>query len=214
MRSRTGSTPGAERPYHHGNLEAALIEAGLAILRRDGIEALTLRRVAAEAGVSHAAPAHHFGNLRALLSALAAIAFEALDARLTRAREEAGRDAGAIVRSVTAAYLDFALKEPGLFRLMFQAERLDWKDARLARASGRTYAALAAAASALSDEIGITDAAARVEIEQLVWSVSHGYAKLALDRLVPKKGGPRRVAVPDVAGLILSTHAALIRKTN
>ena len=204
MTRTANDTAGARtRPYHHGNLEAALIEAGLTILARDGFDGLTLRKVAAEAGVSHAAPAHYFGNLEGLLSALASVAFERLEARGAAAREKAGGDPAAHVRGHMAAYLAFAREETGLFRLMFAADKLDWRNERLACASRRAYQELELAAAALSDELGIKDASGRVEIEQLIWSVAHGYAKLALDKLVPKKGGPRRVAVPDLAGLLL-----------
>ena len=63
----------AERPYHHGNLRAALLEAAEAELEAMGIERFSLRAVAKRAGVSHAAPAHHFGDATGLLTALAAI---------------------------------------------------------------------------------------------------------------------------------------------
>src|SRR5262252_290185 len=60
------------QPYHHGNLRAALLEAAEAELEAQGIEAFSLRGVAKRAGVSHAAPAHHFGDANGLLTGLAA----------------------------------------------------------------------------------------------------------------------------------------------
>ncbi|MCG4958224.1 TetR family transcriptional regulator, partial [Alistipes finegoldii] len=63
------------RPYHHGDLAPALLEAAERVLKRDGVEKLTLRAVAREAGVSHTAPQHHFGDLTGLLSELAAIGY-------------------------------------------------------------------------------------------------------------------------------------------
>src|SRR5437667_7268702 len=68
------STSG-DAPYHHGALHDALLEAAERVLERDGLSGLTLRAVAREAGVSHAAPAHHFGDLTGLVSELAAIGF-------------------------------------------------------------------------------------------------------------------------------------------
>ena len=65
----------AETPYHHGDLHEALLQAAVQVLERDGLPGLTLRAVAREAGVSHAAPTHHFGDLTGLLSELAAIGF-------------------------------------------------------------------------------------------------------------------------------------------
>src|SRR5258708_30727748 len=81
-RARTAARPAARRsrstedtPYHHGALRDALLEAAERVLERDGLSGLTLRAVAREAGVSHAAPTHHFGDLTGLVSELAAIGF-------------------------------------------------------------------------------------------------------------------------------------------
>src|SRR5580693_8015630 len=71
--------------YHHGALRDALLEAAERVLERDGLPGLTLRAVAREAGVSHAAPTHHFGDLSGLLSELAAIGFQQFNAALAKA---------------------------------------------------------------------------------------------------------------------------------
>ena len=68
--------PKRPETYHHGSLRAALLQAAERILERDGIQGLTLRAAAREAGVSHAAPKNHFGDLAGLLSELAAVGFE------------------------------------------------------------------------------------------------------------------------------------------
>ncbi len=68
-------TDTAPRPYHHGNLKAELIRAGIALIEEEGLDALSLRAIAARAGVSHAAPRNHFGSLRGLLTAIAAQGF-------------------------------------------------------------------------------------------------------------------------------------------
>src|SRR5438132_5555191 len=70
-----GRRASGETPYHHGDLHEALLKAAERVLERDGLAGLTLRAVAREAGVSHAAPTHHFGDLTGLLSELAAIGF-------------------------------------------------------------------------------------------------------------------------------------------
>ena len=80
------------QPYHHGALRAALLNAAEAILERDGIAALTLRAAAREAGVSHAAPAHHFGSLSGLLSELAASGFVRFGERMQAEAEAVGPD--------------------------------------------------------------------------------------------------------------------------
>src|SRR4030081_2168350 len=77
--------PVEEAPYHHGALHDALLKAAERVLERDGLAGLTLRAVAREAGVSHAAPTHHFGDLTGLLSELAAIGFRMFNVAMAAA---------------------------------------------------------------------------------------------------------------------------------
>src|SRR5258708_37862551 len=80
------AAPNESTPYHHGALRDGLLEAAERVLERDGLAGLTLRAVAREAGVSHAAPTHHFGDLTGLRSELAAIGFRQFNAAMTPAR--------------------------------------------------------------------------------------------------------------------------------
>src|SRR3982751_4304190 len=89
-RARAAAGPGHETPYHHGALRDALLEAAERVLERDGLPGLTLRAVAREAGVSHAAPTHHFGDLTGLLSELAAIGFRQFNAAMVAAGAVSG----------------------------------------------------------------------------------------------------------------------------
>src|SRR4051795_1522279 len=102
-----------DTPYHHGALRDALLEAAERVLERDGLPGLTLRAVAREAGVSHAAPTHHFGDLTGLLSELAAIGYRRFGAAMAAA------DAGgpspldkAMARA--KAYVAYARGHPGM----------------------------------------------------------------------------------------------------
>lgn len=158
-----------EKPYHHGDLRAALLAAGEAELTEKGVEGFSLRSVAKRAGVSHAAPSHHFGDTRGLLTALAAEGFrqfqDTLDARETGATED--RD-----RAVRAGlgYLEFALKRPALFRLIFSSARPDYASADLLAAADRAYLHLVGLVEVLGG--GETDVVA-------LWATSHGIADLA-----------------------------------
>src|SRR5437899_11099004 len=80
-----GSRASEATPYHHGALHDALLEAAERVLERDGLAGLTLRAVAREAGVSHAAPTHHFGDLTGLVSELAAIGFRQFNGAMAAA---------------------------------------------------------------------------------------------------------------------------------
>ena len=107
------------RPYHHGNLKQALLEASLDIIRKAGPAAFTLREVARRAGVSHNAPYRHFRNKEELLAALAAEGFDRLTAAMTKAAESAS---GALerFRSSGRGYVEFALRYPQHFAVMFE----------------------------------------------------------------------------------------------
>jgi AcrR family transcriptional regulator len=107
------------RSYHHGDLRAALLEQAELTLREKGSAALSLRELARDLGVSHAAPSRHFKDRRALLDALAIVGFDRMTARLTDA--DPGPVAGFRARLTALAHatVDFAVREPELMALMF-----------------------------------------------------------------------------------------------
>lgn len=114
----------AKKPaYHHGNLRAELIQAGLAIVEEEGVDTVSLRAVARRANVSHSAPYHHFSNKAELLAALAAAGFERLVAEI---RTETERIAPAQpieqLRVLGRTYMNFAAANPSVFRMMFRPE--------------------------------------------------------------------------------------------
>jgi len=109
----------SERPYHHGNLRTALMEQAERTVREHGAQALSLRELAREVGVSHGAPRRHFPDRQALLDALAEAGFARLGAELRRAVEEAGEDFAARMHATAAAYVRFATRDAALLELMF-----------------------------------------------------------------------------------------------
>ncbi len=109
----------AERPYHHGNLQAALLEQAERTVRERGVQALSLRELAREAGVSHGAPRRHFPDRQALLDALAEAGFERLGAELRNAVEGAGEDFEERLHATATAYVHFATRDAALLELMF-----------------------------------------------------------------------------------------------
>jgi AcrR family transcriptional regulator len=173
------------RPYHHGDLRAALLDAAEAILERDGIQALTLRAAARAAGVSHAAPAHHFGDLTGLLSELAAVGYRRFGAELLAAMEAAGDDPKLRMRAMGLAYVRFARTCPGMFMLMFRSECLDTARPALRDANDAAGQALRDAVVARAG--GTAMAPAHIIAEAAAaWSLVHGFAVLLLDgRLEP-----------------------------
>lgn len=174
---RPEATPAA-RPYHHGDLKTALLTQAEAILERDGIQALTLRAAARAAGVSHAAPANHFGDLTGLLSELAAVGFIRFSAMLTAARATGGGGQPSGSRAMGQAYVTFARTYPNLFILMFRGERLDTTRPALRNAMDAAAQALRSASAPPAVPLPPLQAAARAAAR---WSLVHGFAMLLLD---------------------------------
>jgi len=179
--------PGGRRqkqatPYHHGALREALLTATERIIEREGLPALTLRAAAREAGVSHAAPAHHFGDLTGLLSELAALGFRRFREELVAA---ADRETGAGKRldAMGEAYVSFAKSYPGMFTLMFRSERLDATRPALSDAMNTAWTALAQAVGAQRGETIVKGAPSLAQAAGIVraWAVVHGLAVLLLD---------------------------------
>lgn len=167
------------RPYHHGDLRSALLRVAEEILERDGIQALTLRAAARAAGVSHAAPANHFGDLTGLLSDLAAEGFGRFGQALLKAMEAAGDDHGARMTAMGRAYVAFARAHPGLFTLMFRSERLDMTRPNLKEAA---EAARQALRDAVLRQSGASPTPQRITAQAAAyWSLVHGFAVLLLD---------------------------------
>src|ERR1700744_2352459 len=108
--------------YHHGRLRRALIEAAVKAIAQHGIDALSLRELAARAGVSPGAPYHHFANRSELLASIAEEGFTRLEAQMIAAREAAPDNSSARLEAIGLAYVAFAVSSLGYFRVMFHGD--------------------------------------------------------------------------------------------
>lgn len=171
----------------------ALIEAGLALLIEGGPEGLTLRRAAARAGVSHAAPAHHFKGLPGLHTAIASRAFALFTDAMLHRLAAAGDRPFARLLAICEGYLDFARDSAGLFHVMFACPDLDDQDPALIAESARAYGVLR--------EGCLPFAGDRPDpvLEGLVWSSVHGYALLgpSISDEAPFSAVLARILPPD-----------------
>lgn len=167
-----------ERAYHHGDLRHALLEAAEALIAERGVDHFSLRETARRAGVSPAAPAHHFGDARGLLTALAAEAFRAFGDALEAADQGEGRKAR--VRAQGLAYVRFALANRGKFDLMWRYALVDREDPAYRAASARAFLILDRQVRGEQpppqdpNDISIAPSIA-------CWAMVHGFARLALD---------------------------------
>lgn len=198
--------------YHHGDLRNALLKAGLDILEEEGLSALSLRAVAARAGVSRSAPAYPFGNLRGLLTALVAIAYTRFAAAMADERARAAAEPIEQMRAAGRGYVAFARRNPALFRLMFSSVQIDGDNAELRQASEAAYQQLVEISGPAADHLGATSDAERREIANLVWASTHGYAHLLVDGHMQAPGGGEPDPPPDIARLLFGSGAGWFTK--
>ena len=169
----------AKRRYHHGDLRAALLEAAEVVLAEKGLEGFTLRECARRAGVSHAAPKHHFRDVGQLLTVLATLAFQRLNqAMSSRKSASEGRDPRTILQAIGEGYVAFAADNPHLFNLMFNCALLDNQDPELKAESEAAFMELARSVAAVRDvDDAMADETSRLDVV-LMWSVVHGFSQL------------------------------------
>ncbi|MFE6410618.1 TetR/AcrR family transcriptional regulator [Streptomyces sp. NPDC057837] len=165
--SAHGDGPGG-RPYHHGDLRRAILTAALDVIAADGPLGLSLRDLARRAGVSHAAPAHHFKDRAGLLTAIAAEGFGLLATALGEAAD---------LKEAGVRYVRFAREHPAHFQVMFTPELLRTGDLELATARALAGDALREAVTTVPSEGRGTDARLA---GVAAWSLAHGFATLLL----------------------------------
>ncbi|MGE7391494.1 TetR/AcrR family transcriptional regulator [Streptomyces sp. NPDC004126] len=171
-----------EGPYHHGNLRTALLERAETVLTESGVEGLSLRALARDLGVSHAAPSRHFRDRQALLDALAVSGFTRLNARLHAAAEAPGPVPDRLA-ALGRAYVDFAVTHAPLLNLMFSAKRADDSSAELRELGHRSLDTTAGLIAQAQAE-GFVREGDPARLAQVAFSTVHGLATLALGSLL------------------------------
>lgn len=190
----------ATRPYHHGHLRAALLDAAVDAIAESGAVGISLRDLARRVGVTHGAAAHHFGDKAGLLTALAARGFEALADKLDEAWHQAGDFA-----AVGVAYVAFAADHPAHFEVMFTPALYRTGDPDVEAARGRAGAVLYRSAATVADAAGGDAARAAVA----AWAYVHGIATLWREGNLPPPFGDDPVALTrDTAPLLFQRSAA------
>jgi AcrR family transcriptional regulator len=192
-----------ETPYHHGDLHASLRRAAWDVVGDVGARGVTLRECARRAGVSHAAPAHHFGSLAGLLDEVAADGFERMNAVIDKTLASSEHP----VLACGLGYVRFATTWPQHFRLMLGTDIVESSSLRLREASG---AVLQRLRDVLRDvwvaRHGSEPTAAVLdERAALGWSAAHGYASLAIEHRTVNLALPpaRKVFAPILEALLV-----------
>ena len=167
------------KPHHHGNLREDLVSAGIALMEEGGIDALSLRKCAAHAGVSHSAPAHHFNGIASLKTAIVARGHELFCAAMQEAVEAADRDPYSQLQAICEGYLNFSRAHTAVFKFMFQRSPVDlslispWVLELLGKHQRASYQMLSDACAPF-EPWGKDNQSTEV----MIWSLVHGYAML------------------------------------
>ena len=179
--------------YHHGDLKAVILAKAATLVAERGADGISLRELAREAGVSHAAPAHHFTDRRGLFTALAAQGWRLLAEELKGARPD--------FIDAALAYVRFALGHPGHYAVMFDSSLVNADDSELVAAVGAAGTELAQGVGTLGDTRtqGDPQAAALA-----AWSLVHGFSLLWLNKAIDNDADPIAL-VHRVAGMLFKS---------
>lgn len=187
-----------ENQQHHGNLKEALVLAGMKLLAEEGQDALTLRRCAAMAGVSHAAPAHHFDGLKGLRTAIVVRGYAIFEKMMKDGIAAAGDEPRAQALGLCQGFIRFATEHNALFNLIFDRPERFIQDEEWTKASTSARQVLNDVSARFVHGPGGHSAT-----EVMLFSLVHGYAKLIeIGRVEPGSGDGRDVAFEDVFGFL------------
>ncbi|HVF41139.1 MAG TPA: TetR/AcrR family transcriptional regulator [Gemmatimonadaceae bacterium] len=187
----------AAKPYHHGDLRKALIDAAIELLREGGVDALTLRAAARRAGVSQAAPYRHFDDHADLLAAVAADGFNRLGRAMMHAAQAPSTSPGGL-RAVAHAYVKFGLRHPAEYRVMFASQMsASGKSAELDETSKAVFGGLEQSIRALQQR-GLIRPGDATAVAIGLWAAMHGLVMLILDEHASVSTSKRKPTVADV----------------
>jgi AcrR family transcriptional regulator len=171
------------KPYHHGHLREALLQAAIQLIAEVGPAGFTLREVARRAGVSHNAPYRHFADREELLAAVAVEGFRELDEAMLNAVKHQ-RSSVARLKRAGLAYVEFALRRPEHFTVMFDAAVSEHKTPDSVKVAEQAFGTLLGLVKSCQDE-GRLPSGDVHQFALLAWSMVHGVAKLATAKRIP-----------------------------
>lgn len=178
-----------ERPYHHGDLRRALIETALNMLAEEKGWQFTLREIARRVGVSHAAPYKHFPDKGALLAELAVQGFEQLGQDMQAAMTPPPRSVVRAFQAGATAYVEFGMRNPALYRLMFSAEAGDVASVHTSARALKTLGILLGILER-GQQAGMFKKRPIQGQAAACWAQVHGITMLAIEGLlIPEKVG-------------------------
>ena len=169
-------------PYHHGDLHAALLDGADELLRADGINGLSLRKLALATGVSRTAPYHHFRDKHALLCSLAERGFKALAELVEACRQQGQGDPKQALTALVERYLEFATSHPERYELMFG--RTIWQQGQPTELLKTVaYDSFQQYLSFIDELLGarLDEKTPVLRVAQATWGSLHGLCRLHID---------------------------------
>jgi AcrR family transcriptional regulator len=199
-------THSKKRPYHHGDLRTALIEAALSLVEEHGVKGLALSDAARQAGVSVAAPYRHFKDKETLLAEIAAEGFVLFRDVLARAAQTHPKDKVQRLVEMGVAYVDFALEHRSHFKVMWESGIPKENYPEVGTVAHQAYLLLEKAAL---DLLPGAPAGRQHALVAAAWSIVHGYASLTLEGelLVAATAGNDKKRLQQVLHLLLDQFA-------
>jgi len=190
------------------DLRQDVLQASLALIEEGGLDRLSMRKVARKAGVSHQAPYHYFGDREAILAALAGEGFSRLGQSLARAAADAGEPGDAVV-AMGKAYVDFAIRHPPYFQVMFRADAVPLD--RYPEARKQENEAFGKLVEEIDKAFTNQAPEERRRIAVAVWAMVHGLATLILEGSLARKVGVPKLRQKQLAYEVIATFAGLLK---
>jgi AcrR family transcriptional regulator len=189
------------------DLRQKVLKASLALIEEGGLDRLSLREAARKAGVSHQAPYYYFAGREAILAAIAGEGFEKLGRALMRAATDAG-EPGKAVEAMGRAYVDFAIRHPAYFQVMFRGDTVPLD--RYPEARRREDEAFGCLVEGIDKAFAGEPAETRQTIAIAAWAMVHGLATLILEGNLARKVGVPRTRQKQLADEVIGAFLGLL----
>jgi AcrR family transcriptional regulator len=186
------------------DLRQKVLNASLALIEEGGLDRLSMREVARKAGVSHQAPYHYFADREAILASIAAEGFAMLQQDLARSLERIAVSRNGAIEAVARAYVDFALRYPGYFRVMFRTDAVPIE--KYPEALANADAAFGVLVQVIDKGFACEPPEARRNLVFACWAFTHGLATLLLDGPLTRRAGSPKGS--DLAEKVIRTFGA------
>jgi AcrR family transcriptional regulator len=194
------------------DLRQKVLEASLALIEEGGLDRLSMREVARKAGVSHQAPYHYFADREAILAGIATEGFGMLEQELSHSLDKRVGSQKRALEAAARTYVDFALRHPGYFRVMFRSDVVPIEN--YPEALHSADAAFGALVRAIDRRFAGEPPEVRRNLAFAYWAFMHGLATLLLDGALTRRAGNSKWRQEELAGKVISAFTSRLGKSS